>query len=98
MQDWVTDDLPADTNSRDLDNTNAQAVLRANGVDEKDCQVKVTQEIVGAYLAFMAEISFIGWPNEKENGGAKEERLSSRIMISEDQKRALKMVGRGGGG
>lgn len=85
--DWVTADLPSETKSRNLDNTNARAVLRANGVEEKDCQVEVTQETVGAYLAFMAEIGFIGRPE-----GAK------TIAIGKTQREALKMVGRGGSG
>lgn len=89
--DWVTTDLPADTKSRNLDNRNAQALLRANGVDEKDCQVKVTQETVGAYLSFMAEIGFISRPE----GVGKELPV---VEILEEQRRALKMVGRGGAG
>lgn len=91
--DWVTADLPSDTKSRDLDNSNAQNVLRASGVEEKDCQVQVTQETVGAYLAFMAEIDFIGRPE-----GVKEETKLPVIGIGEKQREALKMVGRGGGG
>ncbi len=90
--DWVTADLPADTKSRDLDNNNARAVLRANGFDEEHCQVEVTQETVGAYLAFMAEVGFIGRPEER-----KEARRLPAIEIGEEQRQALKMVGRGGG-
>lgn len=90
--DWVTTDLPSDTQSRNLDNTNAQFVLRANGVDERECQVKVTQETVGAYLAFMAEIGFISRPQRE---GAQKLPV---VKISEEQKRALKVVGRGGRG
>ena len=91
--DWVTADLPSDTNSRTLDNTNAQAVLRANGVEEKDCQVEVTQETVGAYLTFMAETGFIKRPEV-----AGEEKNLPVIQIGEEQRQALKMVGRGGSG
>lgn len=91
--DWVTADLPSDTRSRELDNTNARAVLRANGVGAKDRQVAVAQETVGAYLAFMASIGFIGQPE-----GAKGGKDLPKIEIGEEQKRALKMVGRGGGG
>ena len=91
--DWVTADLPSDTNSRILDNTSAQAVLRANGVEEKDCQVEVTQETVGAYLAFMAEIGFIGRPEMAREG----ENLPV-FWIGEEQRQALKLVGRGGSG
>ena len=91
LLDWVTADLPSDTKSRSLDTTNAQAVLRANGADEKDCQVQVTQETVGAYLAFMAEIGFIGRPE-----GAKEVKSLPVIQIKKEQREALKMVGRGG--
>ena len=89
--DWVTADLPSDTKSRTLDNTNAQIVLRAMGVDEKDCQVEVTQETVGAYLAFMCEIGFIGRPE-----GAEGVELPV-FRIGEEQREALKMVGRGRG-
>lgn len=91
--DWVTADLPSDTKSRDLDNANAHAVLRASGVDEEDCSVVVTQETVGSYLAFMAKIKFISRP-----GWAKGGKNLPRIEIGEEQRRALKMVGRGGGG
>ncbi|CAD6563538.1 MAG: large subunit of alpha-aminoadipate reductase [Alectoria sarmentosa] len=89
--DWVTADLPSDTKSRTLENTNAQIVLMANGVDEKDCQVEVTQETVGAYLAFMCEIGFIGRPE-----GAEGMKLPV-FRIGEEQREALKMVGRGEG-
>ena len=89
--DWVTADLPSDMKSRTLENTNAQIVLMANGVDEKDCQVEVTQETVGAYLAFMCEIGFIGRPE-----GAEGMKLPV-FRIGEEQREALKMVGRGGG-
>lgn len=92
--DWVTSDLPSDTNSKNLDNTNAKAVLRASGVvDEKDCQVQATQETVASYLAYMAEIRFIGRPKEGAEGAKK----LPVIKIPEEQKRALKMVGRGAG-
>ena len=91
--DWVTTDLPSDTKSRNLDNINAQTVLRANRIDEKDCQVGVSQETVGAYLAFMAEIGFIGSPRE-----AKEGMTLAVLRIGEEQRQALNMVGRGGGG
>ena len=60
--DWVTADLPSETDSRDLDDTNARAVLEASGVKREDCEVEVTQETVGTYLAFMAEVGFVGRP------------------------------------
>ena len=91
--DWVTADLPSDTNSRNLDNINAHTVLRANGIDEKDCQIRVSQETVSAYLAFMAEIGFIGWPK-----GAREGMTLAVPRMGEEQKQALSMVGRGGTG
>ena len=97
--DWVTTNLPLDTKSRDLDNTNARAVLKASGVDEKDCQVEVTQETVSWYLAFMLEIGFIDPPPREEEGrGSKERMPLPTLKISEEQKRALKIVGRGAGG
>lgn len=92
LLEWVISDLPSDTNSRNLDNKNAKAVLRASGVDEKDCEVKVTQETVAAYLAFMAEIGFIHRPK-----GADDSQKLPVVEISEEQRRALKMVGRGAG-
>ena len=88
--DWVTADLPSDTKSRSLDNTNAQAVLR---VLKKDCQAEVTQETVGAYLAFMVEIGFIIRPE-----GANKKIELPEICIGEEQRAALKMVGRGASG
>ena len=90
--DWVTADLPSDTKSRDLDNSNAQTVLRADGVDEKDRQVQVTQATVGAYLAFMAGIGFVRRP-ERATGGIE----LPAVGIGEEQRRALKVVGRGSG-
>ena len=90
--DWVTADLPSDTKSRELDNSNAQAVLRADGVDEKDRQVQVTPATVGAYLAFMAGIGFVRRPERAKEGIELPE-----MVIGEEQRRALKMVGRGGG-
>lgn len=90
--DWVTADLPSDTKSRDLDNSNAQTVLRADGVDEKDRQVEVTQATVGAYLAFMAGIGFVRRPERVREG------IEFPVVeIGEEQRRALKMVGRGSG-
>ena len=91
--DWVTADLPSDTKSRNLDNTNAQTVLRANGIDQKDCQIEVNQETVGAYLAFMAEIGFISSPKEAKEGMA-----LAVLQIGEEQRQALNIVGRGGSG
>ena len=94
--DWVTTDLPSGTKSRDLDNANAQAALRANGVDEKDRQVNVTQEIVGAYLAFMVEIGFAPAPEVGGGGGGGTMKKLPVVKMSEDQRRALKVVGRAG--
>lgn len=85
--DWVTDDLPAETKSRELDDRNAQAVLKADGVEA--AAVEVTQEMVGAYLGYMAAVGFIPSPS----GGGKD--LPS-IGISDVQKEALTKVGRGG--
>ena len=80
-----------------MDNTNARAVLKASGVDEKHCQVEVTQQTVAKYLSFMAGIGSIERPGE--GGGAKDGTMKLPVVqISEEQRRALKMVGRGAGG
>ena len=81
--DWVTMDLPSDTKSRNLDNTNARAVLRAYGFDDKDCTVNVTQETVGAYLAFMVAIGFIDHPDGEKEGEGEGEKLPT-IELSEE--------------
>ena len=91
--DWVTADLPSETDSRDLDNTNARAVLEASGVKRENCEVEVTQETVGTYLAFMAEVGFIGRPE-----GGNEVTGLPVVRIGEEQRAALKVVGRGAGG
>ena len=90
--DWVTHDLPSETDSRTLDNKNARAVLEASGVERKDCDVEVTQETVGAYLAFMVEIGFIGRPEGREGMMG-----LPVVRIEEEQRSALKMVGRTAG-
>lgn len=88
--DWVTDNLPAETVSRVLDDRNARAVLRADDANyEMEKGSQVTQETLGMYLAFMASIGFIEPPPNTS--------FLPKVDISEEQKEALKMVGRGGG-
>jgi len=91
--DWVTDDLPRDTASRLLDDTNAVRVLRADGPSyDVEEQSRVTRETVGMYLAFMVAIGFIS----PAPGGVKGEDLPV-VEIGEEQKVALERVGRSGG-
>ena len=106
--DWVTTDLPSDTKSRNLDDKNAQAVLsransgdglRVNGDGKAETRVEMTQEIVGAYLAFMVEIGFIPPPKEREGEVGEIKKLALPVVkMSEEQRRALKLVGKGGRG
>ncbi|KAM0794352.1 hypothetical protein BDR22DRAFT_876217 [Usnea florida] len=106
--DWVTTDLPSDTNSRNLDDRNAQAVLsRANSGDDssdhedgiKETWVEMTQEIVSTYLAYMVEIGFVPPPTAGEGEVGEIKKLALPIVkMSEEQRRALKLVGRGGRG
>ncbi|KAL6720520.1 large subunit of alpha-aminoadipate reductase [Lecanora helva] len=89
---WVTDDLPRDTVSRALDDTNAERILRADDPEydfEKESQV--TEETVGRYLAFMASVGFIEAPLGGGNG-----KVLPTVGITEAQKKALERVGRGG--
>ena len=91
--DWVTDNLPRDTVSRTLSDTNAQRVLQADDVQyNAEKESHVTQETVGMYLAFMAAVGFIDAPS----GGEKGKELP-KVDIGEVQKKALEKVGRGGG-
>ena len=89
--DWVTADLPSDTNSVNLEDENAQAILKADGFQSMDSEVKVTQDIIGTYLAFMGKIAFIPPPLEDGKG-----QHLPVVEIGEEQKEALKKVGRGG--
>ena len=87
--DWVTGDLPSETHSRALNDTNAEAVLRADGAGEEWAEgSNVGVETVGRYLGFMASIGFIPWPTEKG-------RLEG-VEMGEERREALKLVGRGG--
>lgn len=92
--DWVTGDLPSETKSRSLSDTNAGAVLRADGAgDDRSVSSKVTEETIAVYLAFMVAIKFIPAPTESEG------RPLPRVNISEKQKKILGSggVGRGVG-
>ncbi|KAI9816801.1 MAG: putative NRPS-like protein biosynthetic cluster [Pycnora praestabilis] len=89
--DWVTADLPSDTRSNDLDDTNAQAVLKADGWSSTESKVNVTSDTIGAYLAFMAEIKFI--PSPPRDGTGKQ---LPTCNLSEAEKGHLVIVGRGG--
>jgi len=87
--DWVTDDLPAETKSKELDDRNAQALLRGNAPEASAVRVEVTQELVGRYLGYMVTVGFIAPPHGGGWPGAE---------IGEEQMEALKEVGRGGRG
>ena len=74
--DWVTDDLPRDTQSVLLDDTNTQAVLKAQAQalssknepgrektgHESGVSSSVTSDLVGMYLGYMLAIGFIPAP------------------------------------
>ncbi|KAL9124367.1 MAG: hypothetical protein Q9217_006300 [Psora testacea] len=100
--DWVTSDLPADTQSRTLDDRNAGYVLRADGMGDEwqECS-RVTQETVSTYLAFMVSIGFIPPPpnlcEDEDEKACRKVKSLPRIEISNEQKKALAAVGRAEG-
>ena len=66
---------------------------------KKITRVEMTQEIVSKYLAYMVEIGFVPPPKAGEGEVGAIKKLALPIVkISEEQKRALKLVGRGGRG
>ena len=71
--DWVTSDLPSDTDSRNLDDANTKAVLKANGVDQKNCQVQVTQETISRLSSIHGRNRIYSSARPKETDGANEE-------------------------
>ena len=86
--DWVTDNLPKDTESRVLDDSNARKVLEMdNPKYEFEEKSRVTQETVGLYLAYLVAIGFIEPPRDN----------LPRVDIEADQRKALEKVGRSGG-
>jgi len=85
--DWVTDNLPTETVSRALSDTNAEQVLRTdNPTYSLHKNSQVTQETIGIYLSFMSAIGFIHPPPK---GSA-----LPPVEIGDEQKEALKSVGR----
>lgn len=91
--DWVTDDLPRDTASHALDDTNAKRVLRADDASyDVDRRSRVTRETVGMYLGFMVAIGFIDPPMKGGKG-----RELPVVEIGEGQRVVLERVGRVGG-
>ncbi|KAL2021594.1 hypothetical protein VTK56DRAFT_6947 [Thermocarpiscus australiensis] len=65
---FCMNDLPANTRAPEMDDRNAVAILKADadrwtGVDEST-GYGISREDVGRYLAYLAEIKFIGRPTE----------------------------------
>ncbi|KAL2157963.1 hypothetical protein VTH06DRAFT_4772 [Thermothelomyces fergusii] len=63
---FCMNDLPANTRAPEMDDRNAVAILKADadrwtGVDESTGQ-GISREDVGRYLAYLAEIKFVGRP------------------------------------
>ena len=70
---------------------------RDNADERKGTRVEMTQEIVGMYLAFMVEIGFIPSPEAGEGEEGKMKKLALPVVkMSEEKRRALELVGRGG--
>jgi L-aminoadipate-semialdehyde dehydrogenase len=87
---FVTGDLPANTVAPELDDTNATAVLAADGMTASDntpANVNVNEELLGTYLAYLVAAGFLPAPRE-ENA-----RPLPSSVLSEEQLIALKNVG-----
>lgn len=96
--DWVTSDLPSSTQSRSLDDSNAQKVVNEDDptypFEEKG---RVDEGTVGVYLGFMREVGFIGGPEgavKGEGKGERERKELPRVEMGEEMMRAWR--GRGG--
>lgn len=88
--DWVTDNLPRDTATPSLLDTNAVKVLHADDPEyDIEKRSQATEETVGMYLSYMVGIGFIEPP--KEGGIGRE---LPRIEMTEAQKEMLGKVGR----
>lgn len=91
----VTSDLPANSVAPTLDDRNTVAALTADAADPAEDVVKnavVTQDIVGAYLAFLNSIGFI--PAPTVDGG----RPLPDVGLTAEQKEALAHLGGRAGG
>ncbi len=86
--DWVTADLPSETQSRTLDDSNAAKVVRADDPTYPFMESgRVEEETVGVYLAFMREVGFIPGPDVKRLGEGRARELP-RVGMSEEMKMA----------
>ncbi|KAF1991523.1 alpha-aminoadipate reductase [Aulographum hederae CBS 113979] len=91
----VTANLPDESQAPELDDANAVEVLKKDGVQDVEGLGGrgVTEEIVGAYLAFLVAIGFIPAPPATTTG-----RVLPEVMLSERQREAMgKIGGRGAG-
>ena len=90
LLEWVTSDLPSDTQSKLLDDSNTQALLQRCGIDTATGQV--TEETIRAYVRFMVAVGFLEPPPQGGDG----EKLG-KLEMGKAQREALGKVGRGGG-
>ena len=90
--DWVTTDLPSSTQSRTLDDSNVQKVVRQDDPTYPFIERgRVDTETVGVYLSFMRGVGFIEGPVGEAEGKVKK---LPRVEMSEEMMRAWR--GRGG--
>ena len=94
--DLVTSNLPADTSSKLLDDSNTQVLLREYRSDfTTNHQAEVTSKTVHAYLRFMVGIGFLKPPSLTRDDGSQRNPLQ-RITMGQEQKEAFEQVGRVG--
>lgn len=87
---FATTDLPADTIAPELEDSNAEAALRADipfTGEDLSAGGRVDEEIMGRYLSYLAGVGFL----EKPQGQGKEK--LPEAQISPEQKAALLRVG-----
>ena len=94
--DLVTSNLPADTSSKLLDDSNTQVLFREYRSDfTTNHQAEVTSKTVHAYLRFMVGIGFLKPPSLTRDDGSQRKPLQ-RITMGQEQKEAFEQVGRVG--
>ena len=99
---WVTNDLPADTSSKLLDDKNTQRLLLSSLGERSGGQQQVVfpapdSESVKAYIRFMVSVGFMQ-PPSSSSPPYREGQLGRLLEMSQEQREALKKVGRGGAG
>ena len=89
---FVANDLPSNTRAPELDDSNAEAALYADGEwtgEDLSAGSGVTKNEVGLYLAYLVETGFLPPPKVVEQGV---KRLP-KVTVGEQQKKALSSVG-----